>query len=220
MNPIFKDSIDIGKKFFSSDPAESLKVAAGSKSHNWAIIAGVGVLLSALALMLVPGGIMLYFENLGRSMYRVSISDIFSEMPLAAMFGFGLLGSIIMYFLWASCVKVVYAISKVDIPFLTVLNITAVSLLPSAVTCVVAILFGFFFAPASILLVIVGAVANLLLLYHGVNNTGQFQKSPFWLITASYAICTVILYVLITQLSAAVMNLAYGGYGYSIFDFF
>jgi len=120
------------------------------------------------------------------------------NLPLGPFFGYGLLGAIVSFALWACCVKGIFAISKVDVPFVKVLNLTAVSLLPAAIAGVAAVLFSFFYSPASIILVVAGLIGNIIVLYVGLNQSAQFPKSPFWLFLIAYIVCLIIM-ALVTQ---------------------
>jgi len=225
-SPLVADGIGTIKKFLSPDPTESTKFAVGSRVHSWVIVAGLSILISALATMLLPGGIMAMFANsmmkaaggmFGAAMPRISAGDINSEMPLGAFFGYGLLGAAISFILWSVAIKLVYQFSKINIPFPTVMNLVAASTLPSAVTAAAAIILCFFFAQASILLVLVGAVANVVLLYIGLTQSAQFEKSPFWFFLGAYAVCTIVMYFVIQWISGMIMDVSigdlFGGFG-------
>ena len=220
-NPIIADGIKIIKSFLSPDPTVAIKTAVASKVHAWAVVGGVSILLSALAITFLPGGFMAYMANaamrelgglLGASM-RVSVGDVNRELPLGSFFGYGLLGSAIMYFAWALCIKAVYAISKVNAPFPMVLNMTAVTLLPSAVACAAAIILGFIWAPLAIILVAIGSVGNLLLLYYGTSNAIALQRNPLWLFLGAYVVCAIVLAIVVSQMFGSVLEAAMGGLG-------
>jgi len=141
-----------------------------------------------------------------------------SELPLGTFFGYGLLGSAIMYFAWVLSVKAVYAISKAEAPFQMILNMTAASILPSALTCAAAIIISFIWAPLAVLLLAVGSIANLLMIYHGVTTSVQLPKNPFWLFLAAYAACTIVLYFVVTQLTSAAFSSMLDGMGFNLLD--
>jgi len=176
----------------SPDPIEAAGAAVGSQTHSWVVTAGVGILLGALTIMLLArtlfGEIMGAMGGFGGFLGNMGVS-----LPLGPFFGYGLLACLISFAVWACCIKGVYAISKVNAPFAMVLNLTASSLLPAALAGVAAILFSFFYPTGSILLVFVGLVANVIMLYVGLNQSAQFQKSPFWLFLIAYIVCLIIM---------------------------
>jgi hypothetical protein len=212
------DGINTVKSFFSPDPTAAVRVAVASKAHSWAGVAGASILLMALAVTLLPGGIMAYFANaamrgmgmLGGLMPRTTVGEVNSSLPLGSYFGFGLLASAIMYFAWACCVKVIYSISKVNASFMMVLNMAAVSLLPLAATWTVAILAGFIWAPLAFLLLAVGIVSNVVLLYHGTITSVSLQRNPFWLFVGAIAACAIILYLLVSQFFGELIQMLVG----------
>ena len=184
------------------------------------------MLISALATMLLPGGIIAMITNsmmramggiFGGAMPRISVGEVNADMPLGALFGYGLLAATISFFLWSCAIKAVYHFSKVNAPFTSVMNLVAASILPSIVTAAAAVLLCFFFAQASVLLVLVGAVANVVLLYVGLIQSAQFQKNPFWFFLGAYAACSVVMYFVIQWAISMIIdfNIAdmLGGFG-------
>jgi len=198
-NPIVADGIGTIKKFLSPDPTAATEFAVSSQAHSWVIVAGVSILIMALALMLIPAG--LIGMELSGSEARMA-ADMFHDYVISrgSLFGYGLAIFAASFFLWACLGKGVFAISKVNTPFVAVLNLTAASFLPSALAFAAAILFSFFYVQASMFVILVGAVISVVLFYTGITRAAQFQNSPFWVFTGAYAVYLLVMYFVLDQL--------------------
>ena len=187
-SPLATDLVATLKKFFTVYPQDAVDTAANSKSHIWIIFASISVLFGALSIMLTPSGLV-----------GGALSFIYGPL-----FGYGLLYSVVSFFILAGCIKLIYAVSKVDVSFVSVLNLVSSSLMFSTVFSILAILFSFFLPTASILFSLSGSLGTLALLYIGFKSAATFERSPILIFIVSYAahsfIISTIIYLIIMSL--------------------
>jgi len=187
------------KKFFSPDPMEATRYAITSRVHSWVILAIISVVVLAFAVMFLPAGIISTADM--STAYTKQAVEWFYEhvMSQISLFGYGALIAAISFFLLACLSKVAFQVSKVNAPFATVLNLTAAALLPTTLAGILGIVFALFYFNASVFIMIAGTVLSIVLLYSGMMQSAQFQKSPFWVFLGGYVAYAVIMYFIIRQ---------------------
>ena len=187
-SPLAADLVKTLKSFFSVYPQDAVENAANSKTHIWSILAAFSILIGALNIMLVPSGVA-----------GGALSFIYG-----ALFGYGLLYSAVSFFLLAGCIKLIYAVSKVDVSFISVLNLVSASFMFSAILSILAILFSFFLPSASVIFSLAGSLGTLAMLYIGFKTAATFERSPIMIFIVSY---TAYLFVLSTIIYLIIMSL-------------
>jgi len=192
-SPLVIDAMSTIKKVLSPDPLEAIKSAVSSRVHSWVIVAGISIVLMALSVMLIPAG--LSRMEFSGSEARMA-TDAFHEYVISrgGLFGYAALVFLASFVILAILSKGVFQISKVNTPFVTVLNLTAAALLPSAMAFTASIVAGFFYVQASFFLILVGSVISVVFLYMGIIQSAQFKKSPFWTFAGAYAVYALVMY--------------------------
>ena len=194
-SPLAIDLAASFKQFFSADPQNALNTAISSKAHLWAILGTANILFIALTILLIPSGFLGGLYGMG-----------------GAFFGYGFLIALISFFALTGGVKVIFTANKINISFVSVLNIVSVSLMISSLGYVAAILFSFFFPTASLLFVYIGIFGSIAMLYVGIQKAAQFAKSPFWLFVVTYAVNMIIIFLIVYLIIMSLISRAAATY--------
>ncbi|MCL2803537.1 MAG: hypothetical protein FWD29_06250 [Micrococcales bacterium] len=128
-------------------------------------------------------------------------------IPYGPLFGYGLVCSLVSYFLMCVLVKALYAMFRKPVPFMAVLNIVSSALLVSTLVAVAAILTCLLFPPLSMFLLAIGVVGFTVSLYVGIQHGAQFAgASPFWAFLGMFATYSIVL--TLTNIGFLVLALA------------
>ena len=227
---LFAIILVIVKNFFSPKPDDVFTDVINSKKHVWVIFAGIYVLLSALAIMLILSGqIMgmirsLFGTDFGREFLadiggRNVINQVMREiMPYGGLFGSGLLLGIISFVVLSGCIKLLCNFKKLDVCFISVMNIVSLSLIIYNAAMLVAIIFSFFFIQFSIILIVVGAIGSLIMLYNGIQKVISLNSNSFWAFLIINALHIIIIALIAGRLLSAVLSGAVENIGTVIED--
>lgn len=182
---LFKNLLNTCKAFFTAKPEEGLSVAESSKTHEWAILLGLNILIFAFAFAvnmrkLYSGIISGFFANLGE------FGTEFWGSNFRALFGFGyffLFGLLIAIFANAIVFIAYYLLEKVvhhgDQTLLSTLHTVAYSTIPFTLACFLAIFLGLVWAFFSVPLLLIAALAQVLLLYYAIRKHAKFEVNHY-----------------------------------------
>ena len=211
-SPMGADLAEVFKKFFSPNPQESVTKAASSNTHIWAIFASINILLAGLAFMLIPGLFLrgIIMDEIGGLGSLGGLGGMVSRavnelIPFGRFFGGGLLLSLVSFAILCGGTKCIFAILKVNVSFVKVMNLVSVSLLFSSAALAAAILFNFFLMEFSILLLLIGCLGSIVMLYSGIQREAAGKAGPFWLYIALNAINAIVFALICRQIIISAM---------------
>lgn len=194
-NPMVTNFVSVIKSFWKS-PETAVAGAAKSNTHEWALFGAIGVVAYALGAAIV--GLEMFSQLLssilgGFSDY-VSMGDIY---PFLAIFGISLLIGAAAYGLTALGVwALVSFVFKKQATIVQALNMVTVATLPLVVIHIFNMLAGLIYAPLAIVFIIAALVMTAILLYMGIQEFGELDKSPFYGYSAMMAAVILVLFVL------------------------
>lgn len=96
------------------------------------------------------------------------------------VFGVFLLLTAIVFALSAVLMLVITMICRKKASFSCVCNMLATAYIPSAALMLVALIFGWIYAPISVVLMTASLASFVILAYLGMQKLDKFEKSPFW----------------------------------------
>lgn len=178
-NPAVTNFVAALKSFFGN-PMGTVAGAAKSNTHEWALLAGMNVLIYALATAVVGLEMLtqLIKSLLGGFGGMVDLGGFYPFFPIL---GIGLLVGAAAYFVVALGIWVLVAqIFKKPVSLISVLNLVAVASLPMTAISAANMLLGLIYAPLTILLFIVAFVMTAICLYNGMQKLDKLDKSPFY----------------------------------------
>lgn len=195
-NPIVTDLLNVTKGAITA-PVKQTGASAKRTDILWIILAAVEALIASVSITVVFRHLLhtLVGSAAGSFGGKVSFGD-FAEV-LAQMdagvwktFGFAILGVLIMYAIGTVLMFVISMIYKRNASFANVCNMLATANLPGTALMLVALIFGWIYAPISVILMLGASISIIVLNYMGMQKLGEgkFTASPFWL----YIIYTVI----------------------------
>ena len=161
---IFKSSkIEVALIVIVISPTTSVAESTKSNTHEWSLLAAIGVLLYALSNAIV------------------GVASMGGYYPFLPMLGIGILVGAAAYGLTALGVWVLVAkIFKKQASFIQALNVSAVALLPLAAIQVVNILVGLIYSPLVTAFTVSALIMSAMLLYIGIQKFDKLEKSPFY----------------------------------------
>ncbi len=194
-NPMFAKFVSIITQFWKS-PTASVAESTKSNTHEWSLLAAIGVLLYALSNSII------------------GVASMGGYYPFLPMLGIGILVGAAAYGLASLGVWVlVTQIFKKQATFIQALNVTAVALLPLAAIQVVNILVGLIYSPLVTAFTVSALIMSAMLLYIGIQKFDKLEKSPFYAysIMAAAVVVSVslvsLLYDLVLQSAMTVGNI-------------
>ena len=229
---LYADIFTSVKKVFSPKPDDAFADIINSKNRSWLIILGIYVLLSALALMLILSGqimgavrSLLSTALLREFLYDMGGRNVINQMlrkimPYGGLFGTGLLLGLVSFAVLSGCVKLFCLVKKLDLCFITVMNIVSVSLIIYIAAMFAGIIFGFFFVQFSIILIVAVAIGSLIMLYYGIQKIMPSDSSPFWSFLIINAVHIIVIALIGVGLFSAVLSGAIENMGGVIEDMF
>lgn len=178
-NPAVTNFVAALKSFFVK-PMATVAGAAKSSTHEWALLAGMNVLVYALATAVV--GLEMITQLLNALLGGLGgMVDLGGFYPFFGVLGVGLLVGVASYFVVALGIWVlVTQIFKKQATFINVLNMVAVATLPMTAISAANMLFGLIYAPLTFLLFITAFVMTAICLYNGMQKLDKLDKSPFY----------------------------------------
>ena len=184
-NPMITNFVDVIKNFWAN-PVAAIGKAAKSVTHEWVLLALIGIIAYALGTAVV--GVELANYLLG------ALSAIVGEIfPFFGIFGVGLLVGAAAYFATAAGLWILVSmVFKKQATFIQSLNMTAVAALPLAAIHILNMLFGLIYAPITFALFIVALIMSVVLLYTGTQKFDKLDKSPFYGFSIVLAIVVIV----------------------------
>ena len=179
-NPMFAKFLVAIVDFWKS-PTTFIGEAAKSNTHEWSLLAALGVLLYAL------GNAVVGLEGYVGYSY-----------PFFGIFGVGLLVAAAAYGLTSLGVWVVVTqIFKKRATYIQGLNMTAVAFLPLAAVQVLNMIAGLVYGPLVTMFTVSALVMTALLVYIGIQKFEKLEKSPFY----AFSIMAVSIIVAVSLIS-------------------
>jgi hypothetical protein len=202
-SPFMGDMMASLKAFFSATPQASVTSAANSFSHIWIVFACANVLFGALALMLIPVGILKSFakasvdamrlQYAGYSWYsaaeveeilREALAEAYAQIevmiPYGKMFGIGLLLALVSFGVVLGGVMIMNALYKTQLSFVKAINMVSAALIISTITLAAAVLFSFFLYQVSLVMLLVGILGSMFMLYDMIKKVIPNERGVFW----------------------------------------
>ena len=213
-NPVVTELISVIKGAFTA-PVKQTGKSAKRTDILWIILAAVEAIIASVSITVVFRHLLHVFlgSAAGTMGGKLSFGD-FAE-GLAAMdagvwktFGFAILGVLIMYVIGTALMFIISLIYKRNASFASVCNMLATANIPGTALMLLALIFGWIYAPVSVFLMIGAGASVTVLSYMGMQKLGEgkFNTSPFWL------------YIINTIIVTAVATLIGTGFAGTIFE--
>lgn len=213
-NPVVTELISVIKGAFTA-PVKQTGKSAKRTDILWIILAAVEAVIASVSITVVFRHLLHVFlgSAAGSMGGKLSFGD-FAE-GLAAMdagvwktFGFAILGVLIMYVIGTALMFIISLIYKRNASFASVCNMLATANIPGTALMLLALIFGWIYAPISVFLMIGAGASVTVLSYMGMQKLGEgkFNTSPFWL------------YIINTIIVTAVATLIGTGFAGTIFE--
>ncbi|MBO5377647.1 MAG: hypothetical protein J6A41_04590 [Ruminiclostridium sp.] len=213
-NPVVTELISVIKGAFTA-PVKQTGKSAKRTDILWIILAAVEAVIASVSITVVFRHLLHVFlgSAAGSMGGKISFGD-FAE-GLAAMdagvwktFGFAILGVLIMYVIGTALMFIISLIYKRNASFASVCNMLATANIPGTALMLLALIFGWIYAPISVFLMIGAGASVTVLSYMGMQKLGEgkFNTSPFWL------------YIINTIIVTAVATLIGTGFAGTIFE--
>lgn len=213
-NPVVTELISVIKGAFTA-PVKQTGKSAKRTDILWIILAAVEAVIASVSITVVFRHLLHTFlgSAAGSMGGKISFGD-FAE-GLAAMdagvwktFGFAILGVLIMYVIGTALMFIISLIYKRNASFASVCNMLATANIPGTALMLLALIFGWIYAPISVFLMIGAGASVTVLSYMGMQKLGEgkFNTSPFWL------------YIINTIIVTAVATLIGTGFAGTIFE--
>lgn len=213
-NPVVTELISVIKGAFTA-PVKQTGKSAKRTDILWIILAAVEAVIASVSITVVFRHLLHIFlgSAAGTMGGKLSFGD-FAE-GLAAMdagvwktFGFAILGVLIMYVIGTALMFIISLIYKRNASFASVCNMLATANIPGTALMLLALIFGWIYAPISVFLMIGAGASVTVLSYMGMQKLGEgkFNTSPFWL------------YIINTIIVTAVATLIGTGFAGTIFE--
>ncbi|MBR4111403.1 MAG: hypothetical protein IKK53_00060 [Ruminiclostridium sp.] len=213
-NPVVTELISVIKGAFTA-PVKQTGKSAKRTDILWIILAAVEAIIASVSITVVFRHLLHVFlgSAAGTMGGKLSFGD-FAE-GLAAMdagvwktFGFAILGVLIMYVIGTALMFIISLIYKRNASFASVCNMLATANIPGTALMLLALIFGWIYAPISVFLMIGAGASVTVLSYMGMQKLGEgkFNTSPFWL------------YIINTIIVTAVATLIGTGFAGTIFE--
>lgn len=199
-NPVVTELISVIKGAFTA-PVKQTGKSAKRTDILWIILAAVEAVIASVSITVVFRHLLHVFlgSAAGSMGGKLSFGD-FAE-GLAAMdagvwktFGFAILGVLIMYVIGTALMFIISLIYKRNASFASVCNMLATANIPGTALMLLALIFGWIYAPISVFLMIGAGASVTVLSYMGMQKLGEgkFNTSPFWLYIINAIIVTVV----------------------------
>lgn len=172
-------AIDLKKAItltFSKDPVDGVMAAAESKAPIWAVLGGAYALITGLALWVFMGNVV---SNLLGGMGAMFMGPIVDEIR-GWMFTYGLISSISTLVVTTALVMGLYAILKINMPFVKVANLVTGSTMIYTAILVLSTIISFIDTWASIMVTGAGGVFFTVMLVVSMKRVTTEKVSGFW----------------------------------------
>jgi hypothetical protein len=216
-NPLLDDFLKAVKQIFSNKPQDAIVTAINTRAHIWVFFLAIYIAIMGLAGMLILPRLIMSFWDMVLSDIGgfFSMWGLYGLMPPGPMFGISTAAAAIAFFSLITVVRLLFSIYKMQISFLTVLNLVAVSLSVFSFAAAAAIVFGLFSIELSVLLLFIGLLGSIVILYIGIQKAASFTSSPFWLFMIVYSIqIAVVMDIMKKMISELISQLMYSGWGF------
>ena len=211
---IFSLAWDYVKVFFSSKPLTAVENIGKTAENIWIVLGGAASILISLGLFGI-GTQKLYDVNVAQ--FIVSIKSLISSESLSSytsnifndvawlsdgfkLFVFLFLTVLLQFFVSAGINNILFSVHKQKVNYLRSLNILSASVLPLALSGIVAFIASYISVMVACSVVLVGVIACYLFLYYGMQKVCRFGKSPLWGFIAVIIANMVSLFVIVTVL--------------------
>jgi len=170
-SPIMGDFVAALKGLFSKNPESVVPTAGNAKTHVWAILGGIYLLVIALGAVVLTS-----------QLFPAAMRERF-DINLGAVFFNGLISGAINIVVIAGLIKLLLLSYKTTASFVKVLNVVAAATLIYSLAALVGIIFSFINVTAIVtigaFLPLFGIIACLGLIYKGM-KTCEPTVSPIW----------------------------------------
>lgn len=217
-NPIINDIFSTIKRGLTSPVKET---AANAKRGDilWVFLAIAELLITAAALtvslrhLVYVGVKSILKETMGLYASSMDVSfgsfaDGLSEMGAGAfkVFGIFLLITVIVFVAAAVLMLVVTVICKKKAGFSRVCNMLATAYIPSAALMLGALVFGWIYAPISVVLMAASLASFVILAYLGMQKLDKFDSSPFWAYIIYNAVMNIAAFLTVYGVMGAILS--------------
>ena len=211
---IFTLAWDYVKVFFTSKPFTAVENIGKTTENIWVVLGGVAVILFSLGLFgigsqkifesnvaIVLAGFNYLFSNPSVSTYDAfTTNDVVWLKDGFKLFVFLFLTVLAQFFAVAGINNILYSVHKQRVNYLRSLNILSASVLPLAISGIVAFIAAYISIIVACSVVCVGVIISYIFLYYGMQKVCNFGKSPLWSFIAVIFADMVSLYVIVTVL--------------------
>lgn len=184
-NPIVSELISVFKGAMKS-PVKQTVASGRRKDILWAIFAAAELIISALAITITARHLLFIVGKTAVGTYfDISWSDFAAGLSSVGagafkLFALNFLFMLIIFACFVVLIAAVLAIFRKKAGFANICNMFTTAYIPSAVFMLGALIFGWIYAPVSIILIFLAAVSAVMLNYMGMQKLDKFETSPFW----------------------------------------
>lgn len=188
-NPIVTELVNVFKGVFTA-PVKQVGASAKRTDILWIILAAVEMLIASFSITVtfrhllhtILGSAM---GGFGGKLKFGDFAKALAQMDAGVMktFGFTILGVLIIYAVGTALMFVISMIYKRNASFANVCNMLATANLPGTALMLLALIFGWIYAPVSLIFMLGASVSMIVLCYLGLQKLGEgkFTSSPYWI---------------------------------------
>lgn len=217
-NPIVNDIFSTIKRALTSPVKET---AANAKRGDilWVFLAIAELLITAVAFtvslrhLVYVGMKGMLKKAMGSYASSVDISfgkfaDGLADIGAGVfkVFGIFLLITVIVFAVAAVLMLVMTMICKKKTSFSCVCNMLATAYIPSAVLMLGALVFGWIYAPVSVILEIASLASFIILAYLGMQKLDKFDNSPFWVYIIYNAVMNIVALLVVSGVLGTILS--------------
>ena len=188
-NPVITELINVIKGVFKA-PVKQTGISAKRTDILWIILAAVEAVIASVSITVVLRHLLYILLGsaagaMGTKLSFGDFADGLAKMDSGVWktFGFAILGVLIMYIVSTALMFLISVIYKRNASFASVCNMLATANLPGTALMLLALIFGWIYAPISVFLMTGAAISIFVLSYMGMQKLGEgkFTSSPFWI---------------------------------------
>ena len=188
-NPVVTELINVIKGVFKA-PVKQTGISAKRTDILWIILAAVEAVIASVSITVVLRHLLYILLGsaagaMGTKLSFGDFADGLAKMDSGVWktFGFAILGVLIMYIVGTALMFLISVIYKRNASFASVCNMLATANLPGTALMLLALIFGWIYAPISVFLMTGAAISIFVLSYMGMQKLGEgkFTSSPFWI---------------------------------------
>lgn len=213
-NPIVTELISVLKGVFKA-PVKQIGASAKRTDILWIILAAVEALVASVSITVVFRHILhILLGSVASTMGgKISFGDfakVLADMDSGVWktFGFTILGVLIMYVIGTALMFVISLIYKRNASFASVCNMLATANIPGTALMLAALIFGWIYAPISLIFMLAAGISMVVLCYMGLQKLGEgkFTSSPFWVYIIYSVIVISVAYLIGTGFAGTIFE--------------